>query len=49
MAFIGYTAFVRPFISKWNNFKAIIIHTIIVAFVICDLAIVINPTYVYGL
>jgi len=47
--FLAYVIYSKPFKSKWNNFKTMLLHIIIIAVLVCDLAIVGNPQYQYGL
>lgn len=49
LTFLIYVIIKKPFISKFNNFKSIAISIIIVALGVLDLAIVVNPTYAYGM
>ena len=49
ISFIVYVLVAKPFQSKWNNFKSVTIHLMLVVFVACNLAIVGNSQYNYGL
>lgn len=48
-AFLVYVIICKPFKSKFNNFRSICVQMILIALLGCNLAIVINPTYTYGL
>lgn len=48
-AFLIYVVIKKPFRSKFSNFKSISIQIILLVLLSCNLAIVANPSYTYGL
>ena len=48
-AFLVYVVVKTPFVSRFDNIKSICLEAIIILLIACDLAIVGNTTYAYGL
>jgi len=49
IAFLAYVISVKPFRSKWSNFRTMLLHTILIIFIACDLVMVGSSQYYYGL
>lgn len=47
--FLIYVVLKRPFKGKFDNFKSIVVQCIFLAILACDMAIIANPSYTYGL